>query len=172
MYPCETWSYKSAYSPGLASPTAITPEVSPFCNRLKSTTPISKPLEGGSLKMFNSWWDWLWFFCFKKIILFILFCLEIEARPDMQLESDMKLDRLETFLGRLNNKGLWHFNKVCLSFSWSSLLSVTLVKFCFLICSRFMPTSKIFLGSGEQHCSLIQWVQLQCSLCYILGCMQ
>ncbi|EMP31623.1 Supervillin, partial [Chelonia mydas] len=29
---------------------------------------------------------------------------EIEARPDMQLESDMKLDKLETFLGRLNNK--------------------------------------------------------------------
>uniref|UniRef100_A0A8C8S3S5 Supervillin n=1 Tax=Pelusios castaneus TaxID=367368 RepID=A0A8C8S3S5_9SAUR len=59
---------------GLASPTAITPVTSPFCNRLKSTTPISKPLE------------------------------EIEARPDMQLESDMKLDKLETFLGRLNNK--------------------------------------------------------------------
>ncbi|XP_066484116.1 supervillin isoform X2 [Tiliqua scincoides] len=59
---------------GLASPTAVTPVASPFCNRLKSTTPISKPLE------------------------------EIEARPDMQLESDMKLDKLETFLGRLNNK--------------------------------------------------------------------
>ncbi|XP_073190483.1 supervillin isoform X7 [Lepidochelys kempii] len=59
---------------GLASPTAITPVTSPFCNRLKSTTPVSKPLE------------------------------EIEARPDMQLESDMKLDKLETFLGRLNNK--------------------------------------------------------------------
>ncbi|XP_063159541.1 supervillin isoform X8 [Candoia aspera] len=59
---------------GLASPTAITPVSSPFCNRLKSTTAISKPLE------------------------------EIEARPDMQLESDMKLDKLETFLGRLNNK--------------------------------------------------------------------
>ncbi|XP_051658186.1 supervillin isoform X12 [Manacus candei] len=29
---------------------------------------------------------------------------EIEARPDMQLESDMKLDKLESFLGRLNNK--------------------------------------------------------------------
>ncbi|KAM6449258.1 supervillin isoform 6-T6 [Liasis olivaceus] len=59
---------------GLASPTAITPVTSPFCNRLKSTTAISKPLE------------------------------EIEAKPDMQLESDMKLDKLETFLGRLNNK--------------------------------------------------------------------
>ncbi|XP_061442436.1 supervillin isoform X5 [Rhineura floridana] len=59
---------------GLASPTAVTPVVSPFCNRLKSTAPISKPLE------------------------------EIEARPDMQLESDMKLDKLESFLGRLNNK--------------------------------------------------------------------
>uniref|UniRef100_A0A2K5JPH4 Supervillin n=1 Tax=Colobus angolensis palliatus TaxID=336983 RepID=A0A2K5JPH4_COLAP len=31
-------------------------------------------------------------------------CLDIEARPDMQLESDLKLDRLETFLRRLNNK--------------------------------------------------------------------
>ncbi|XP_075778756.1 supervillin isoform X28 [Pelodiscus sinensis] len=59
---------------GLASPTAITPVTSPFCNRLKSTTPVSKPLE------------------------------EIEARPDLQLESDLKLDKLETFLGRLNNK--------------------------------------------------------------------
>ncbi|XP_039200070.1 supervillin isoform X22 [Crotalus tigris] len=59
---------------GLASPTAISPVTYPFCNRLKSTTSISKPLE------------------------------EIEARPDMQLESDMKLDKLETFLGRLNNK--------------------------------------------------------------------
>ncbi|XP_054846828.1 supervillin isoform X4 [Eublepharis macularius] len=59
---------------GLASPAAITPVASPFCNRLKSTTPVSKPLE------------------------------EIEARPDMQLESDMKLDKLETFLGRLNNR--------------------------------------------------------------------
>ncbi|KAJ1076515.1 hypothetical protein K5549_008214 [Capra hircus] len=31
-------------------------------------------------------------------------CPDIEARPDMQLESDLKLDRLETFLRRLNNK--------------------------------------------------------------------
>ncbi|XP_015263604.1 PREDICTED: supervillin isoform X3 [Gekko japonicus] len=59
---------------GLASPTAITPAASPFSSRVKSTTPVSKPLE------------------------------EIEARPDMQLESDMKLDKLETFLGRLNSK--------------------------------------------------------------------
>ncbi|XP_027705565.1 supervillin-like, partial [Vombatus ursinus] len=41
---------------------------------MKGTTPISKPLE------------------------------DIEAKPDMQLESDLKLDRLESFLGRLNNK--------------------------------------------------------------------
>ncbi|XP_068790552.1 supervillin isoform X8 [Struthio camelus] len=59
---------------GLASPSALTPVASPFCNRQKSTTPVTKPLE------------------------------DIEARPDMQLESDMKLDRLESFLGRLNNK--------------------------------------------------------------------
>ncbi|XP_048366505.1 supervillin isoform X3 [Sphaerodactylus townsendi] len=59
---------------GLASPTTVTPAASPFSSRQKSTTPISKPLE------------------------------EIEAKPDMQLESDMKLDKLETFLGRLNNK--------------------------------------------------------------------
>ncbi|XP_041421763.1 supervillin isoform X4 [Xenopus laevis] len=38
------------------------------------TTPISKPLE------------------------------EIEARPDMNLESDRKLDKLESFLGKLHNK--------------------------------------------------------------------
>lgn len=36
---------------------------------------------------------------------YFLVRLEIEARPDMQLESDMKLDKLESFLGRLNNKG-------------------------------------------------------------------
>ncbi|XP_064361924.1 supervillin isoform X18 [Dromaius novaehollandiae] len=59
---------------GLASPSALTPVASPFCNRQKTTTPVTKPLE------------------------------EIEARPDMQLESDMKLDKLESFLGRLNNK--------------------------------------------------------------------
>ncbi|KAM7124422.1 supervillin isoform 14-T14 [Ciconia maguari] len=59
---------------GLASPSALTSVASPFSNRQKSTTPVTKPLE------------------------------EIEARPDMQLESDMKLDKLESFLGRLNNK--------------------------------------------------------------------
>ncbi|XP_071071565.1 supervillin isoform X12 [Dasypus novemcinctus] len=59
---------------GLASPTAITPVASPVCNKTRGTTPVSKPLE------------------------------DIEAKPDMQLESDLKLDRLETFLRRLNNK--------------------------------------------------------------------
>lgn len=59
---------------GLASPTAITPVASPICSKTRGTTPISKPLE------------------------------DIEARPDMQLESDLKLDRLESFLKRLNNK--------------------------------------------------------------------
>ncbi|KAM5235700.1 LOW QUALITY PROTEIN: supervillin [Ctenodactylus gundi] len=59
---------------GLASPTAITPVASPLCSKSRGTTPVSKPLE------------------------------DIEARPDMQLESDLKLDRLETFLKRLNNK--------------------------------------------------------------------
>ncbi|XP_070284867.1 supervillin isoform X4 [Myotis yumanensis] len=59
---------------GLASPTAITPVTSPICSKTRGTTPISKPLE------------------------------DIEARPDMQLESDLKLDRLESFLRRLNNK--------------------------------------------------------------------
>ena len=32
---------------------------------------------------------------------------EIEARPDM--ESDKKLDKLESFLGRLNSKGMLYF---------------------------------------------------------------
>ncbi|XP_021097678.1 supervillin isoform X3 [Heterocephalus glaber] len=59
---------------GLASPTAITPVASPLGSKLRGTTPVSKPRE------------------------------DIEARPDMQLESDLKLDRLETFLRRLNNK--------------------------------------------------------------------
>ncbi|XP_037021366.2 supervillin isoform X10 [Artibeus jamaicensis] len=59
---------------GLASPSAMTPTASPVCSKTRGTTPISKPQE------------------------------DIEARPDMQLESDLKLDRLETFLRRLNNK--------------------------------------------------------------------
>ncbi|XP_070657057.1 supervillin isoform X12 [Bos indicus] len=59
---------------GLASPTAITPVASPVSSKARGTTPVSRPLE------------------------------DIEARPDMQLESDLKLDRLETFLRRLNNK--------------------------------------------------------------------
>ncbi|XP_074756154.1 supervillin isoform X15 [Athene noctua] len=59
---------------GLASPSVLTPVSCPFSNRQKSTMPVTKPLE------------------------------EIEARPDMKLESDMKLDKLESFLGRLNNK--------------------------------------------------------------------
>ncbi|MGH0122501.1 UNVERIFIED_CONTAM: hypothetical protein FKN15_020209 [Acipenser sinensis] len=59
---------------GLASPSAISPVISP--NRIKNPTPaISKPQE------------------------------EIEARPDMHLESDRKLDKLESFLGRLNKVG-------------------------------------------------------------------
>ncbi|XP_053428459.1 supervillin isoform X3 [Nycticebus coucang] len=59
---------------GLASPTAVTPVASPICSKTRGTTPVSKPLE------------------------------DIEAKPEMQLESDLKLDRLETFLRRLNNK--------------------------------------------------------------------
>ncbi|XP_069067384.1 supervillin isoform X16 [Pleurodeles waltl] len=59
---------------GLASPTAITPVATPLACRFKSNTPISKPFE------------------------------EFEATPDMHLESDMKLDKLESFLGRLHNK--------------------------------------------------------------------
>lgn len=31
---------------GLASPSALTPVASPFSNRQKSTTPVTKPLEG------------------------------------------------------------------------------------------------------------------------------
>lgn len=31
-------------------------------------------------------------------------CAEIKAMPDLNLESDMKLDKLESFLGKLNNK--------------------------------------------------------------------
>ncbi|XP_063778129.1 supervillin isoform X19 [Pseudophryne corroboree] len=59
---------------GLASPTAITPVASPLALKLKSTNVVSKPAE------------------------------EIEAKPDMSLESDRKLDKLESFLGRLHNK--------------------------------------------------------------------
>lgn len=39
-----------------------------------------------------------------SLSLVVSICLDIEARPDMQLESDLKLDRLESFLRRLNNK--------------------------------------------------------------------
>uniref|UniRef100_A0A4W5PZD7 Supervillin a n=1 Tax=Hucho hucho TaxID=62062 RepID=A0A4W5PZD7_9TELE len=62
---------------GLASPSAlINSPVMSLHSKPKNTTPaISKPLE------------------------------EIEAKPDMNLESDRKLDKLESFLGRLNSKG-------------------------------------------------------------------
>ncbi|KAM9308207.1 supervillin [Gastrophryne carolinensis] len=59
---------------GLASPTALTPVASPLAIKPKSANAVSKPTE------------------------------EIEARPDMNLESDRKLDKLESFLGRLHNK--------------------------------------------------------------------
>ena len=32
-------------------------------------------------------------------------CAEIKAVPDLNLESDLKLDKLESFLGKLNSKG-------------------------------------------------------------------
>uniref|UniRef100_A0A8C5M522 Supervillin n=1 Tax=Leptobrachium leishanense TaxID=445787 RepID=A0A8C5M522_9ANUR len=59
---------------GLASPTAITPVCSPLPLKLKSSTAVSKPLE------------------------------EIEAKPELNLESDRKLDKLESFLGKLHNR--------------------------------------------------------------------
>lgn len=37
-------------------------------------------------------------------VTFIFLFVEIEARPDM--ESDKKLDKLESFLGRINSKGI------------------------------------------------------------------
>uniref|UniRef100_A0A8C7UHJ5 HP domain-containing protein n=1 Tax=Oncorhynchus mykiss TaxID=8022 RepID=A0A8C7UHJ5_ONCMY len=61
---------------GLAASSAISPILSPVSTKLKSNVPVIKPQE------------------------------EIEARPEMNLESDKKLDKLETFLGRLNSKGL------------------------------------------------------------------
>ncbi|XP_041736949.2 supervillin isoform X2 [Coregonus clupeaformis] len=60
---------------GLVSPSALFNPVTSLSAKPKNTTPaISKPLE------------------------------EIEAKPDMNLESDRKLDKLESFLGRLNSK--------------------------------------------------------------------
>lgn len=42
----------------------------------------------------------------KKSYLFYNYALaEIEVRDDIKLESDKKLEKLESFLGRLNNKG-------------------------------------------------------------------
>uniref|UniRef100_A0A4W5RB52 Supervillin n=1 Tax=Hucho hucho TaxID=62062 RepID=A0A4W5RB52_9TELE len=57
-----------------ASSSAISPILSPVSTKLKSNVPVIKPQE------------------------------EIEARPEINLESDKKLDKLETFLGRLNSK--------------------------------------------------------------------
>ncbi|CAB1317093.1 unnamed protein product, partial [Coregonus sp. 'balchen'] len=57
-----------------ASSSVISPILSPVSTKLKSNVPTIKPQE------------------------------EIEARPEMNLESDKKLDKLETFLGRLNCK--------------------------------------------------------------------
>ncbi|KAG8573571.1 hypothetical protein GDO81_012457 [Engystomops pustulosus] len=59
---------------GLASPTAITALPSPVALKPKSINAVTKP------------------------------CEEIEAKPEMHLESDRKLDKLESFLGRLHNK--------------------------------------------------------------------
>ncbi|XP_042164307.1 supervillin isoform X11 [Oncorhynchus tshawytscha] len=59
---------------GLAASSAISPILSPVSTKLKSNVPVIKPQE------------------------------EIEARQEMNLESDKKLDKLETFLGRLNSK--------------------------------------------------------------------
>lgn len=93
-------------SAGLASPSALTPVASPYGNRQKSTTPVTKPLEGKEQTWLKQVQDFFFFLNFLSLNKFcFLFCLEIEARPDMQLESDMKLDKLESFLGRLNNKG-------------------------------------------------------------------
>uniref|UniRef100_A0A8C7TML0 Supervillin a n=1 Tax=Oncorhynchus mykiss TaxID=8022 RepID=A0A8C7TML0_ONCMY len=60
---------------GLASPSALLNPVTSLPSKPKNTTPaISKPLE------------------------------EIEAKPDMILESDRKLDKLDSFLSKLNSK--------------------------------------------------------------------
>ncbi|XP_056375404.1 supervillin isoform X2 [Hyla sarda] len=59
---------------GLASPTAITSIPSPTALKPKSINVVAKPSE------------------------------EIEAKPELHLESDRKLDKLESFLGRLHNK--------------------------------------------------------------------
>lgn len=90
----------------MASPTAITPVASPLGSKPRGTTPVSKPLEGKSPRCplfpqfpVGSIRD--------TLSLMVSACLDIEARPDMQLESDLKLDRLETFLRRLNNKGTY-----------------------------------------------------------------
>ncbi|KAJ8011552.1 hypothetical protein DPEC_G00059420 [Dallia pectoralis] len=57
-----------------ATSSAVSPVLSPVSTKLKSHVTAIKPQE------------------------------EIEARPEMNLESDRKLDKLETFLGRLNSK--------------------------------------------------------------------
>ncbi|XP_067870439.1 supervillin a isoform X1 [Heterodontus francisci] len=60
---------------GLASPTFMSPVSSPLSHKIKNTAPvISKPQE------------------------------EIEVRPDLPLETDRKLDKLESFLGKLHNR--------------------------------------------------------------------
>ncbi|KAL4624638.1 supervillin-like [Arapaima gigas] len=60
---------------GLAAPSILNPLLSPLSSNTRSNVlAVSKPQE------------------------------DIEARPDMNLESDHKLDKLESFLGRLNSK--------------------------------------------------------------------
>lgn len=41
---------------------------------------------------------------FVDSVVCVCACAEIKAMPDLNLESDMKLDKLESFLGKLNNK--------------------------------------------------------------------
>ncbi|KAJ8336385.1 hypothetical protein SKAU_G00376050 [Synaphobranchus kaupii] len=60
---------------GLTAPDVTSPALSPVPSKTKSSTPtVTKPQE------------------------------EIEAKPDLHLESDKKLENLESFLGRLNSK--------------------------------------------------------------------
>ena len=68
---------------------------------------MSKPLEGKSLRYPIVPVGLISEECESQLSWMVSACLDIEARPDMQLESDLKLDRLETFLRRLNNKGTY-----------------------------------------------------------------
>lgn len=85
------------------------------------------------------------------VVLKLELCLpEIEARPDM--ESDKKLDKLESFLGRLNSKGKYIHSDFDLSLGIYFILKAFLVP----------------IPQKYQHLTLQCYLQIICIDCILI----